>query len=62
MESITLFVYLPKNLRLNLWKEHLGVNVNALDDPIATLTTVWPDCNLSTSSSPNERHHVVCYK
>ena len=53
-----------KNLRLNLWMEHLGLaEPDEIDDPIRAdigSPSGWPlACSLLES---NTKHHAVCYK
>lgn len=50
-----------KELRLTLWREHLGLQDNStIDDPILGLAQ-WPDQLTSNLAAPNRRHHAVCH-
>ncbi|GAB4539773.1 MAG: phospholipase D-like domain-containing protein [Anaerolineae bacterium] len=51
-----------KELRLALWREHLGLpDSSSIDDPILGLDQ-WPDQATSNPAAPNRRHHAVCHR
>ncbi|KAA0780890.1 hypothetical protein [Bacillus sp. TE8-1] len=62
MNGVSVLVWsFAKELRLKIWKEHLGLtNTSTIEDPILGLGQ-WPDQATSNPAAPNQRFHTVVH-